>query len=96
MQFGRETFFLRMVGDSMLPRFVDGEVLFVDSDEPAESGRFVAIEDPETGGRTARLLVEEDGRRVLRVLSGDWPECVLDRDNETMILGVVVFKGSAV
>ena len=39
-------------------------------------------------------MVERDGGRVLRALDGDWPEIVLDRDNETMILGTVVFAGS--
>ena len=31
--------------------------------------------------------------RVLRALAPNWSEMVLDADNETMILGVVVFAG---
>ena len=34
-----------------------------------------------------------DGR-VLRAVSGDRPDIVVTRDNETMILGTVVFMGS--
>ena len=75
----------------MSPRLEDGDWLWVDPDEPAEPGRLVAIEDPVTGERTARLMV--DGR-VLRAVSGDRPDIVVTRDNETMILGAVVFMGS--
>ena len=72
MEFGPETFFLRMAGASMSPRFEDGDYLWVDPDEPAGAGRFVVIDDPETGERTARLMViEADGRRALRALGGD-------------------------
>ena len=91
MSYGAETYFLRMADGSMSPRFEEGDWLWVDPDEPAQPGRLVAIEDPETGERTARLMV--DGR-VLRAVSGDRPDIVVTRDNETMILGTVVFMGS--
>ena len=93
VQLGPDAFFLRMGGTSMSPRIEDGEWLLVDPDEPAEPGRFVAIEHPDTGEQTARLMVEAYGRRVLRTLDADGAELTLDRDNETMILGTVVFKG---
>lgn len=93
MHFGPDTFIMRMVGASMEPRFRDGDYLYVDPDEPARRGRFVAIRDPDTREEIARLLVVEEGRRVLRTLRGDPPEVVLDADNETMILGTVVFGG---
>ena len=94
VHYGSETFYLRMDDASMAPRFEAGVWLYVDPDEPAEAGRYVGIEDPRTGMRTARLMVEEGGRRVLRALDDGWPEIVLDHDNETMILGTVVFGGS--
>lgn len=95
MHHGPETFLLRMPDASMAPRIEDGDWLWVDPDEPAEPGRLVAIEDPETGQRTARLMFAHDSRRALRALTGDAAEIVLDYDNETMILGTVVFRGSA-
>ena len=94
VHYGSETFLLRMGDGSMRPRFEAGDWLYVDPDEPAEPGRCVGIEDPDGGGRTARLMVERDGRRVLRALDGGRPDIVLDRDNETMILGTVVFRGA--
>ena len=43
-----------------------------------------------------RLLVVEDGRRVLRALGGDRPGIVVDADNVTDIRGVAVFRGRKV
>ena len=96
MDFGRETFLLRMAGAAMSPLVEDGDWLFVDPDEPAEPGRLVAIEHPETGEATARLMAAADGRRVLGTPHADAREIVLDRDTETMILGTVVFQGRRV
>ena len=93
MAAGGETFAVRMRDHSMAPRFNAGEWLFVDPDEPAVPGRFVAIEDPAGGGRTVREMAMVGGRRVLRALDADWPEIVVNGDNETMILGTVVFWG---
>ena len=73
-----------------------GDYLYVDRDEPARAGRFVAIRDPENVAATARRYDVEDGRRVLRALTRVKPECVLDAANETMVLGVVVFAGRKV
>ena len=45
----------------MAPWFDRGDLLDVDLDEPAEPGRYLATRDPETGERTAGLVVEVDG-----------------------------------
>lgn len=41
-------------------------------------------------GVLVREYCSEDDRRVLRALSGDLPDLVLDVDNETMALGAAV------
>ena len=96
MHFGAESFIVRLSGHAMEPVFLDGEYLYVDPDEPAEPGRHIWVHDDGTGESTVRLMVEEDGRRVLRALNPGWPEWTLDHDNETMIQGVVVFAGRGV
>ena len=45
---------------------------------------------------TVRLFPVEDESRILRTLDADAPEVVLDGSNETMLQGVVVFRGRAV
>ncbi len=37
--FGSGTFIVRLAGDGMAPRFLDGDYLHVDPDEPARDGR---------------------------------------------------------
>ena len=95
--FGRETFIVRVAEDAMAPRIRAGDYVWVDPDEPAAHGKFVAVRDPGRGGETVvRLLVERDGRRVLRALDEGCPERIVDAENETDIRGVVVFVGNTV
>ena len=95
--FGRETFIVRIAEDAMAPRVRAGDYVWVDPDEPAAHGRLVAVRDPGRGGETVvRLLVERDGRRILRTLDECCPERTVDADNETDIRGVVVFVGNTV
>lgn len=96
MDYGPETFLARAAGDSMAPRFGDGDYLCVDPDEPAVGGRFVAVRSGANGETDVGLLVEVEGRRPLRALQPGWRERVLDADNETGIPGVVVFAGERV
>ena len=95
--FGRETFIVRVAEDAMAPRVRAGDYIWVDPDEPAVDGRFVAVRDPGRSGETVvRLLVERDGRRILRALDERCPERIVDAGNETDIRGVVVFMGNTV
>ena len=95
--FGRETFIVRVAEDAMAPRVRVGDYVWVDPDEPASDGSFVAVRDPGRGGETVvRLLVERDGRRILRALDERCPERTVDADNETDTRGVVVFVGNEV
>ena len=94
MDFGPETFFLRVRGHAMAPLFVDEDWVWVDPDEPAADGRYVAVRDPEAGTPQVRLYLVRDGRRFLRALDPDVPKRELTRDNETDLLGTVVFRGN--
>ena len=95
--FGRETFIVRVAEDAMAPRVPGGDYVWIDPDEPAVDGSFVAVCYPERGGETVvRLLVERRGRRILRAFDERCPERTVDADNETDIRGVVVFVGNTV
>ena len=95
--FGRETFIVRVAEDAMAPRVQAGDYVWIDPDEPAVHGRFVAVRDPGRGGESVvRLLVERDGRRILRAFDERCPERTVDAGNETDIRGVVVFVGNTV
>ena len=95
--FGRDTFIVRIADDAMAPRVRAGDYVWVDPDEPAVDGSFVAVRDPARGGETVvRLLVERDGRRTLHALDERVPERTVDAGNEIDIRGVVVFVGNTV
>ena len=95
--FGRETFIVRIAEDAMAPRIRASDYVWIDPDEPAADGSFVAVRDPGCGRETVvRLLVERDRRRILRALDERCPERTIDAGNETDIRGVVVFVGNEV
>lgn len=94
--YSRDSFAVRMRDDTMAPRIRDGDYLYVDPDEPAVHGRFVAVRDAQGGATTVRLLLRNGGRTVLRTLDGSQPDTVVDAANETDIQGVVVFMGRRV
>ena len=59
--------------------------------------RLAAVRNPPRGGETVvRLLVERDGRRVLRSLDERCPERTVDAGNEADIRGVMVLVGNTV
>ena len=92
---GAKTFTVRAVDDSMEPRIRAGDHLQVDPDKAAVDGSVVLF------GRGAdavvrRLVVEADGRRVLRAARDGYPEIAVDADSEAGIRGVAVFAGRAI
>ena len=95
--FGSETFIVRIAEDAMAPRVRAGDYVWIDPDEPVADGCLVAVRDTGCGGETVvRLLIERDGRRILRALDERFPERTVDAGNETDIRGVVVFVGNRV
>ena len=54
------------------------------------------MRDEESGATDIRQPVEVEGRRALRALDGVRPDRVLDTDSESLIRGVVVFRGREV
>ena len=94
---GRETFIVRAADDGAHPDVSRGDWVWVDPDEPAEPGRLVAAwADAAESATMVRLMVLDDGRRVLRALDGCFADIAVTRDNETMIRGTVVLAGRGV
>ena len=93
VSYGPDTFVMRVEDDSMAPRFLRGDYVYVDPDEPAAHGRYVAIRDGAAGAGVVRRYLVEAGRRVIRALHPDLPDRVLTYDNETDLRGTVVLRG---
>ena len=92
---GPDTFVLRVSGESMAPRFQDGEYIFVDPDPPPVHGSYVVVRRSD-GAATFKQLIEEDGRRYLKAVNPDWPDRIVEADAQAVVCGTVVFKGCPV
>jgi len=90
------TFILRVKGASMEPRFHNGDLIFVDPEVVAESGKHVVVKLEDTDEAAFRQLIIEGGRKYLKALNPDWPERIIEMSETAMVCGVVVFKGEMV
>lgn len=91
--YGPDSFVVRVEGDRMAPRFRNGDYAYVDPEERMADGCFVAVQERAGGATAIRRYAVDGERRVLRTLNPCRTECVVTVDNETAILGVVVFAG---
>ena len=91
----RHSFILRVQGESMAPRFRDGELIFVDPEVRPEHGTFVVVCTDSADEALLRELSVEGGRSYLKALNPAWPDPITALDAQATISGVVVFKGEA-
>jgi SOS-response transcriptional repressor LexA len=93
---GKGTFVLRVKGQSMEPRFHDGEYIFVEPDVAADNGKFVVVRLEDTQEATFKQLIIEGGQMYLKALNPDWPTRIMGVTKNAFICGVVVFKGEII
>ena len=67
------TFVLRVRGESMEPRFRDGDLIFVDSAVLPDHRRLVVARGEDTHEATVKQLIVEGERKYLKALNPDWP-----------------------
>jgi SOS-response transcriptional repressor LexA len=91
-----ETFVLRVKGQSMEPRFNEGDLIFVDPHAEPGHKKFVVVRSNESMEATFKQLIVEENRRYLKALNPDWPDRIVAIGENTTICGVVVFKGEEV
>lgn len=91
-----ESFVLRVRGSSMEPKFHEGDLIFVDPNVAADHGKYVVVRLDESNEATFKQLIIEDGKQYLKALNPDWPNRIIEVDEEATICGVIVFKGEVV
>ena len=96
VRYSQGTFILRVKGASMEPRFYNGDLIFVDPEVVAESGKHVVVKLEDTDEAAFKQLIIEGGRKYLKALNPDWPERIIEMDENAKICGVVVFKGEMI
>ena len=84
------TFFLRVIGDSMIGACIhNGDLLVVDRSRPSASGKVVvAVVD---GELTIKRLVKREGKTLLSPANPAYPEIDITGREETGIWGVATF-----
>jgi SOS-response transcriptional repressor LexA len=92
----QRAFILCVKGASMEPRFHHGDLVFVDPEAMADSGNYVIVQLEDSDEATFRQLIVEGGRTYLKALNPDWPDRIIEIDENARICGVVVFKGEMV
>ena len=90
-----ETFVLRVRGASMEPKFREGELIFVDPQAPAEHGNYVVVRFEASNEVTFKQLIVEEGKQYLKTLNPDWPNRIIEVAADTVLCGVIIFKGEA-
>jgi SOS-response transcriptional repressor LexA len=91
-----DTFVLRVRGESMEPKFHDGDLIFVDPQVAPVSGRYVVVRLEDSQEATFKQLIVEEGRQYLKALNPDWPHRIIEVNVDATICGVIVFKGELV
>jgi len=77
----------------MEPRFYNGDLIFVDPEIVAESGKYVVVKLEDADEAMFRQLIIEGGRKYLKALNPDWPERIVELNDSALVCGSVVFKG---
>ncbi len=91
-----ESFVLRVRGTSMEPKFHEGDLIFVDPNAPAEHGKYVVVRIDSSNEATFKQLIIEEGSQYLKALNPDWPNRIIEIDEDASICGVIVFKGELI
>lgn len=85
------TFVLRVVGESMMPEYTPGRLIFVDPERVADSGDDVVAVMTETGEATFKRFIEEPGSgKMLKALNPAWHEPYVKINGNCRLVGVVV------
>nr|DAL78380.1 MAG TPA: Repressor protein CI [Caudoviricetes sp.] len=95
VRISKNGFALKVRGESMEPMFFEGDIVFIDPDVPAESGRIVAAVDDGAADPEATLkkLVRDGSDYYLKALNPDWPGPKFQPFTKSMrIAGVAVGK----
>lgn len=85
------TFVLRVVGESMLPEYTPGRLIFIDPERAAKGGDDVVAIMTETGEATFKRFIEEPGSgKMLKAINPAWSEPYVHINGNCRLVGVVV------
>jgi SOS-response transcriptional repressor LexA len=84
------TFALTVVGESMSPDFIPGEIIYVDPCVEAISGSCVVVRQNGDTEATFKQLMLDGSKKYLKALNPNWPSPILEMLSDAVICGVVI------
>ncbi len=84
-------FALKVVGDSMEPEFIEGDIVIINPQIKQEHGDFVVVAN-DNGEATLKQLKKYGSTRVLHPLNPKYEDIELKKDVQYVVIGVVVEK----
>lgn len=84
------TFALKVVGESMSPDFVNGEIIFVDPEIEARNGSCVVVRQNGNLEATFKQLIIDGSQKYLKALNPNWPKPIIEMLPDAAICGVVI------
>ena len=86
----KDTFALKIVGESMSPDYVPGEIIYVDPEVEAASGSCVVVRQNGDTEATFKQLVFDGNKKYLKALNPNWPNPIIEMLPDAFICGVVI------
>jgi SOS-response transcriptional repressor LexA len=86
----KSTFALTVVGESMYPDFIPGEIIYVDPEVEASSGSCVVVRQNGDLDATFKQLMFDGSKRYLKALNPSWPVPIIEMLPDAVICGVVI------
>lgn len=87
------SFVLKVQGASMLPKFKQGDHIFIDPDAQVENGSYVVARLEDENQATFKQLIIEGEEKFLKAVNPDWPTQFLPINGNCTIVGKVIYKG---
>lgn len=87
------TFALEVVGESMSPEYLPGDIIFIDPEVVAQSGDdVVAVVDEYSEATFKRLIAEPETMR-LKAINSEWHPRYMEISSPCSIIGTVIYVG---
>ncbi|MTD34076.1 S24 family peptidase [Paludibacterium sp. dN 18-1] len=83
---------MRVEGESMMPEYHDGDLIFVDQRGAYDHGDDIIVRSPDGKATFKRLQKTNEGTYLL-ALNPSWPDRIIRIPEESQICGKVIFSG---
>jgi SOS-response transcriptional repressor LexA len=91
----QHSFIVKVEGESMLPDFKSGDLIYVDPEVQVENGSYVVARLDDENQATFKQLIIDGNKKYLKALNPDWPNKFIAINGNCTIVGKVVFTGKA-